>query len=188
MATATKGKGHDGRGLCGAKKKQGPGTCTQVAGWGTPNTTGPCKLHGGSTRTHKTRAEREAVRQACELFGLEMEHRDPGQVLLDEILRARKAVAWCEKEIALAMQAGDQELVDKRYAQWVVERRIAADVGAKALQLGLQLRAVVAMEDEARRAVAMLEAFVGALGLDRKAPAVLEAGRVALQVLPGGGS
>ena len=33
---------------CGGKKKQGEGTCTRPAGWGTPHPgTGRCKLHGG---------------------------------------------------------------------------------------------------------------------------------------------
>jgi len=37
---------HDGK--CGGKKKQGGGTCTQPAGWGTPHAgSGRCKLHGG---------------------------------------------------------------------------------------------------------------------------------------------
>jgi hypothetical protein len=35
-------------GKCGGKKKQGEGTCTQSAGWGTPHPgSGRCKLHGG---------------------------------------------------------------------------------------------------------------------------------------------
>lgn len=35
---------------CGAKKKQGPGTCTQAPGWGTDHPgAGKCKLHGGSS-------------------------------------------------------------------------------------------------------------------------------------------
>ena len=54
-----------------------------------------------------------------------MEHRDPGEVLLEEILRERRAVSWCEQEIALAMEASDQELADRRYERWVVERRIS---------------------------------------------------------------
>lgn len=33
---------------CGGKKKQGEGTCTRPAGWGTPHPgQGRCKLHGG---------------------------------------------------------------------------------------------------------------------------------------------
>ena len=35
---------------CGARKKQGPGRCTQKAGWGTVHVgQGKCKLHGGAT-------------------------------------------------------------------------------------------------------------------------------------------
>jgi hypothetical protein len=38
---------HDSR-HCGAKKRQGEGTCTRPAGWGTDHAGyGPCKLHGG---------------------------------------------------------------------------------------------------------------------------------------------
>lgn len=37
--------------VCGARKKQGPGTCKQKAGWGTDHVgTGRCKLHGGASR------------------------------------------------------------------------------------------------------------------------------------------
>jgi hypothetical protein len=40
---------HDSR-HCGANKRQGEGTCTRPAGWGTPHPGyGPCKLHGGSS-------------------------------------------------------------------------------------------------------------------------------------------
>jgi hypothetical protein len=38
---------HDSR-HCGANKRQGEGTCTRPAGWGTDHVGyGPCKLHGG---------------------------------------------------------------------------------------------------------------------------------------------
>lgn len=47
MTTADPGPIHGGP-KCGGKKKQGEGTCTQAAGWGTPHPgTGRCKLHGG---------------------------------------------------------------------------------------------------------------------------------------------
>ncbi len=187
MAAKAKTGGHDGPVFCGAKKKQGPGNCTQVAGWGVPGvTTGPCKLHGGATRTHKTAAEREQARQACALFGLEMADRDPAAVLMDEITRSRRAIVWFETEVALAMNAADSEAADKRLEGWTRERKHLADVTAKALHAGVERRALELMEDEARRAVAVLEAFVAAMGLDRKDQRVLEAGQVALQVLPGG--
>jgi len=47
MTTTNPGPIH-GAPRCGGKKKQGEGTCTQPAGWGTPHPgTGRCKLHGG---------------------------------------------------------------------------------------------------------------------------------------------
>lgn len=40
---------------CGAKKKNGPGTCGRTAGWGTKHVgSGRCKLHGGSSTGPKT--------------------------------------------------------------------------------------------------------------------------------------
>lgn len=53
LPTATHPK--HGYPVCGAKKRQGGGTCTQKAGWGTDHVgKGRCKLHGGvsGTLTH----------------------------------------------------------------------------------------------------------------------------------------
>ena len=177
-------KGLDPR-YCNAVKRDGSGKrCRQPAGHGVPGVkTGCCSKHGGATRTHKAAAEREQARQACELFGLEMEHRDPGEVLLDEILRARRAVAWHETEIALAMRDDDQGTIGKRFEGWQWWTKHLTDVSAKALQLGLQRRVVEAMEGEARRFVAALHAFVDTYGLDRKDPKVIAAGHAAIAVV-----
>lgn len=57
---------HDAR-YCGAKKRQGEGTCTQTAGWGTGHPGyGPCKLHGGCSPSV---AGIVVEAQARELFG-----------------------------------------------------------------------------------------------------------------------
>jgi len=41
--------------ICGAKRHQQPGVCRQPAGWGTDHPgVGKCKLHGGSTRNHRS--------------------------------------------------------------------------------------------------------------------------------------
>lgn len=63
--------GHDGPPRCGARKHQGGGTCTQVAGWGTDHVgEGPCKLHGGNTPNVAKGAKLALLeRQARELFG-----------------------------------------------------------------------------------------------------------------------
>lgn len=70
MTAGPRTTGHDGP-RCGAHKRQGEGTCTQTAGWGTDHVgEGPCKLHGGSTRNVSKGAKlRLAEREARELFG-----------------------------------------------------------------------------------------------------------------------
>lgn len=67
---ATSGTGHGPR-LCGARKRQGEGTCGKPAGWGTDHLgEGPCRLHGGSTRTVSKGAHLRLVEAgARELFG-----------------------------------------------------------------------------------------------------------------------
>ena len=48
---------------CGGKKHQGEGTCGLPAGWGTDHPgTGRCKLHGGSTPTHRAAAVEQQAR------------------------------------------------------------------------------------------------------------------------------
>ena len=43
--------------FCGARKRQGEGYCRRPAGWGTDHVgMGRCKLHGGATKSHRTRA------------------------------------------------------------------------------------------------------------------------------------
>jgi hypothetical protein len=64
---------------CGARTRSG-GRCAKQAGWGTPDhaRTGPCRLHGGSTRYHRTAAARVAVRQAAQFAAV-------ARVLLDRL-------------------------------------------------------------------------------------------------------
>lgn len=48
--------------VCGAKKRQGEGTCRRTAGWGTDHVGhGCCKFHGGATPNHKKKAAVEIV-------------------------------------------------------------------------------------------------------------------------------
>lgn len=69
MTTDTPDQSRDGR-YCGARKRQGEGTCTQAAGWGTDHPgIGACKLHGGSMQNHKTAAVTTQARRDVVLFG-----------------------------------------------------------------------------------------------------------------------
>jgi hypothetical protein len=58
----TKASEHQGHGICGARKRQGEGTCRRPAGWGTDHVgVGRCKLHGGSTRNQRTKARNDII-------------------------------------------------------------------------------------------------------------------------------
>lgn len=108
MAAEQSPTGHDGHkhDKCGAKKKTGDGTCTQAAGWGTDHAGhGPCKLHGGSTRSHTVAARTERARRAVATYGLPREI-DPAQALLEEVHRTAGHVAWLSSKVA-ELQEGD---------------------------------------------------------------------------------
>ena len=63
---------HDGRRLCGSRKRQGAGTCTQPAGWGTDHVgAGACKLHGGCLPNHQATAISELARAEVGRLGFE---------------------------------------------------------------------------------------------------------------------
>lgn len=102
--------GRDGP-RCGARLRQSDGTCTQVAGWGTSHVgEGPCKLHGGSTRTvskgaHRQLLEREAAKQLAAL------NAPPVTDPLTELTKlAGQVIAWRD---ALAEKVN--ELTSVRY-------------------------------------------------------------------------
>jgi hypothetical protein len=102
-----------GRAYCGAKKRQGEGFCHRPAGWGTDHVgSGRCKLHGGSTRSGKTRA----ARQLAATLGEELDV-EPQEALLRAVrIAAREVSVWTEFVVALA----DDELVVRvrREREW----------------------------------------------------------------------
>ena len=95
-------KDHDGQAhdKCGAKKRQGTGTCGQAAGWGTDHPgSGPCKLHGGMTPAHITAARTKQARDAVATYGLPR-NIDPAKALLEEVHRTAGHVAWLAAKVA----------------------------------------------------------------------------------------
>lgn len=114
--------GHDepmvvtaGRAVCGAKKRQGEGFCTQPAGWGTDHTGfGRCKLHGGRTPTQSKRAAVLAVQAAHSAaghFGQQLTI-DPHEALLTLVREAYGNVTFLrslvqELESGARLVAGD---------------------------------------------------------------------------------
>lgn len=86
---------------CGAVKRDGSGRrCRLPAGHGTPHRTGPCKRHGGATRNHVARAQRQEAERAARVYGLPVEI-DPHRALLEELWRAQGIVQWLAAEVAL---------------------------------------------------------------------------------------
>jgi hypothetical protein len=80
---------------CGAKKRQGEGTCTRPAGWGTSHPgQGCCKLHGGSTGNHVAAAADAEARAAARVL---LKDAGPIENPLQRILElAGEACAWLE--------------------------------------------------------------------------------------------
>jgi hypothetical protein len=78
--------------LCGSPKKQGPGTCTQKAGWGTDHEgQGKCKLHGGKTPIRSGRYSTITRPRIAEL--LDQFRADPDPLnLLEEVLLLRALI------------------------------------------------------------------------------------------------
>lgn len=83
---------------CGARSRSG-GTCRKPAGWGTPHRTGRCRLHGGATRNHIAKAQRQEAEHAARVYGLPVEI-DPRDALLEELWRAQGIVQWLTGEVA----------------------------------------------------------------------------------------
>lgn len=85
-----RGEGHDDTDgpvypgpKCGATKRQGEGTCTQAAGWGTDHPgIGRCKLHGGGTQSHTQAAVVTQARRDVVLFGARRDVH-PAEALLE---------------------------------------------------------------------------------------------------------
>lgn len=149
---------------------------------------GPCSRHGGNTRNHKRAAQQAEAREACSLFDLSLvPHRDPADILYDEQRRAQAAMAWFEGEIALAMEAEDDELRDSRWQGWQTERAIARGVANEIQRLGLDRRRVEADEATARVWAAVLARQAILLGFDPDSPEARAASRQALELEAGDG-
>jgi hypothetical protein len=88
--------------LCGAKKRSDGQPCRKFAGEGTDHFgVGRCRLHGGSTRTHRVGAVRQEAKQrlAKREFG-QPQKVDPGEALMEMLWIAYGQVAWLQEEIA----------------------------------------------------------------------------------------
>lgn len=87
---------------CGGKKRQGEGTCTRPAGWGTDHVgIGYCKLHGGSTGTHATQAVRRRAEEDARAVLAELDIREVSDPLAALLKLAGQVLAWQEATATL---------------------------------------------------------------------------------------
>lgn len=181
--TATSPAVDHGR-YCGGPKRQGEGTCTRPAGWGTPHPgVGRCKLHGGSTSSHVVAAERAATKAAVARLGLPREV-DPHTALLEEVHRCAGAVEWLGLIVG-AIEEGDLVWGDaKKITQgdgtavtsvagvntwirlWQDERDRLVRVSKVAIDAGVDVRRVELEQARVSMQAAGVRAGMDALGLE----------------------
>ncbi|GGM27008.1 hypothetical protein GCM10011608_09780 [Micromonospora sonchi] len=188
MATADQ-PAERGKPKCGGKRRgEGAGKlCTRPAGWGTDHPgTGRCKMHGGSTKSHKVAGQKALAEQAVKTFGLPREI-DPRDALLEEVHRTAGAVAWLHEQVQaltpdqvvwgkteeVDKQAGEFPGVDTKHAAevnvwvqlWRAERAHLVKVCEKAIGAGLEERRVRLAEQQGAMLAGVIKAILGDLDL-----------------------
>lgn len=165
--------GRDGA-RCGAKTRSG-GNCTQVAGWATDHVgEGPCKLHGGSTRSVRKGAQLRLVeQQARELFGriapevvpvdnpLAAYAQFAGRVmawmnLMDELLGELRSVGYSSET------AGEQTAAAVQLYERAMDR--TNTVLASYARLNIDTRLAAITEQQAKTVMRAIEAVIVLLG------------------------
>jgi hypothetical protein len=158
MATSPSTPGHD-RLLCGAKRRQGDGSCHRPAGWGTQHPgAGRCKLHGGTTRNHQNSGHIALVEQQL--------HRE--QATLAALLGAADPVEDPLRE--LQVLAGEA----KRWKQLVAGRVSGLTSLGYAGATGEQVKAEVQLLERAMDRLGHLLLGIGRLNIDERLARVSE--------------
>jgi hypothetical protein len=92
--------------LCGAKKRQGEGTCRLRAGLGTDHVGwGRCKFHGGATRTVRLGAAKQEAQARAVVMGAPVDI-EPHDALLMCVRAAAGEVQYASEQVA-ALEAGE---------------------------------------------------------------------------------
>lgn len=172
---------------CGARLRQGDGTCKKEAGWGTSHVSeGPCRLHGGSTRSvskgsHLRLVERR-MRESMQTYGapldvsptdalLSVVHQTAGHVkwLADCIAELDpEALTWGTTQIKTGghdggtTEAAEPHVLLKLYQQ---ERDRLIKASAEAIRCGIEERRVKLAESQGALVANIIRAILGDLGL-----------------------
>lgn len=85
--------------FCGARKRNGSGTCQRPAGWGTSHAgIGACKLHGGSTPDHIRNAKLRVARWEVTEWGGRLDL-TPAEALLELVQTKAAEVAYWQYRV-----------------------------------------------------------------------------------------
>lgn len=131
----------NGRGVCGARRRNGD-TCTLFAGWGTDHVgIGRCKLHGGNTPSHRRKAQRVELERQMVTFGMPIDV-SPAEALLWLVRAASGHVAWLSAQVRDAedLTAEQTAALVKLYGE---ERDRLAGVSKAAIDGGAEDRDVL---------------------------------------------
>jgi hypothetical protein len=183
VTPATDGDGRDTR-YCNARKRQGEGTCTRPAGWGTDHVgVGPCKLHGGSTPAHRTAAVATQARRDVSLFGARIDIH-PADALLElvqwtagEVDYWRQRVRVLEEQeltwgVTRVKEGGDDRGTTEEakpnvaYVMLVDASNRLEKYSTAALKAGVDERRVRLAEQQGMLVQGVLIAVLGELGHD----------------------
>jgi hypothetical protein len=163
MAAVERGADLDSR-YCGGPKRQGSGTCTRPAGWGTPHPgIGRCKLHGGSTHSHVVAAGKVLAQREVTRLG-QLRDVDPHTVLLEEVQRSAAAVALLSERVE---QIGDSVTDSDRgwMAWWERERRQSVVAAKAAIDAGVDVRRVELEQARVSMQASAVRAAMDAVGM-----------------------
>lgn len=147
---------------CGARKRDGSGTCQLAAGMGTDHVGfGKCKFHGGNSPALKKAAAKEEVAERMRGIGQEGRDITPGIALLEEVRRSAGIVDWLngvigswetqtdEERRQLFMQLGEQGFQKSTWIKlYQDERKHLAQVAKMALDAGVAERQVRLAEEQ----------------------------------------
>jgi hypothetical protein len=135
------GKARDKHALCGAKKRSDGKPCRKFAGEGTDHFgIGRCRLHGGSTRTHKRHAVKVEAERRAPKFGKPKKVM-PGDALMEMLWTAYGQVHWLADEISKQkdMNSFEARVLIQSHKD---ERDRVAHVAKTALDAGVQERQI----------------------------------------------
>lgn len=174
---------HDGP-KCGARKKQGEGTCTQAAGWGTNHPgVGACKLHSGSTRTgDKTAARISAQLTLAALAGDAEPVANPLTALSElagEVLRWKRIMSGIVAELERLRYEGvaGTEQIDGRVLLFERALDRCANTLALIARLNIDDRLAKVSERQADTVITAIESALTAAGV--RDPGLREEGKMA---------